>query len=162
MLKTKPCEQFLRALRKEYEVIEYVGLASDEEYRLERKINKNKNHKHPLVDWGMTEEDCLNYCYDKGYDWSGLYNFFKRVSCWCCPMQSLEELRHLRSYYPELWEKLKYWDSRTRRKFRPDYSIAELEIRFDFEKECIDNGKSITNRAFYKELKNRIKEGLIT
>ena len=41
-----------------------------------------------LVDWQMTEGDCLTYCYSKGFDWveSGidLYSVLNRVSCWCC------------------------------------------------------------------------------
>lgn len=42
-------------------VIEYVGIAADEQYRLERANNQNPNHRHPLVDWGWTERDCLRY-----------------------------------------------------------------------------------------------------
>jgi len=72
----------------------------------------------------MTETDCLQYCYDRGYNWGGLYEHFKRVSCWCCPLQSLEELRQLYKYYPELWQKLKEWDKRTWRNFRADYSVV--------------------------------------
>ena len=77
-LKAMPRERFLRELRKRYEVIEYVGIAADEQYRLERANNQNPNHRHPLVDWGWTERDCLRYCYERGYDWDGLYEHFKR------------------------------------------------------------------------------------
>lgn len=101
-LKDTPRERFLRPLRKKYEVREYVGIAADEGYRLERIRNQNENHRHPLVDWGMTEADCLKYCYDRGYDWGGLYEQFKRVSCWCCPLQSLAELRQLYAHHPDL------------------------------------------------------------
>jgi len=156
-LKDVPKEAFLRTLRKEYTVIEYVGLAADELYRLERKSNQNPNHRHPLVDWGMTEQDCLQYCYDRGYTWSGLYEHFKRVSCWCCPLQTLNELRQLYRFYPDLWQKLKEWDKRNWRKFRADYSVEELEIRFQFEEECVRFGKPIKGRSFYAELKNRLR-----
>ena len=50
-LKNEPRERYLRKLRETYTVIEYVGLAADEGYRLERKNNQNPNHRHPLVDW---------------------------------------------------------------------------------------------------------------
>lgn len=158
-LKDLPRERFLRELRKLYDVREYVGLAADEEYRLQRERNRNPNHIHPLVDWGMTEVDCLQYCYDRGYDWNGLYEHFHRVSCWCCPLQSLDELRQLYHYYPELWRKLKQWDERTWRSFRADYSVKQLEARFLFEQERLADGKSIKNRDFYHELKKRLEDG---
>lgn len=154
-LKDIPRERFLRPLREKYEVIEAVGLAADEQYRLIRPRNRNENHIHPLADWGMTEEDCLKYCYDRGYDWDGLYKQFKRVSCWCCPLQSLSELRQLYNFYPELWEKLKEWDSHTWRKFRADYSVVELEKRFEFEKQRLADGLPITGRAFFDSLEKK-------
>lgn len=111
-LKDKPREQFLRSLRKEYEIFCYVGLAADEQYRLERKNNQISECIHPLVDWDMTEADCLKYCYERGFDWNGLYDRFKRVSCWLCPLQPLSELRILWEFYPDLRAKLRQYDER--------------------------------------------------
>lgn len=156
-LKDLPRERFLRALRRKYIVKEYIGIAVDEQYRLDRKRNKNPGHVHPLVDWGMTETDCLKYCYERGYNWGGLYGQFKRVSCWCCPLQPLDELRQLYRHYPQLWEQLKKWDRRTWRKFRADYSVEELEVRFDFEEECTLTGKPTVGKAFFTELRKRLE-----
>ena len=152
-LKEEPRERFLKAFKPYYEMRHYVGIAADEQKRLERKNNQNPNHVHPLVDWGMTEADCLEYCYSKGYDWGGLYKIFDRVSCWCCPLQSLEDLRKLRLNFPELWEQLKDWDDRNFRTFRADYTVRELETRFCFEEECIRMGKPIRGKAFMAELR---------
>lgn len=87
----------------------------------------------------MTEKDCLEYCYAKGFNWNGLYEKFNRVSCWCCPLKSLKELKVLYKEYPNLWNKLKYWQENTYRKFRSRYSIQELEDKFktEIEKEKI-------------------------
>lgn len=156
-LKDMPREKFLRDLRKQYDVKEYIGIAADEQYRLERERNKNPNHIHPLVEWNMTESDCLRFCYERGYDWGGLYEHFKRVSCWCCPLQSLAELRQLHKHYPDLWEKLREWDKRTWRSFLADYSVEQLEARFLFEEERLAEGKSIRDREFYKELRHRLE-----
>lgn len=156
-LKDMPREKFLSPLRKKYEVLEYVGIAADEGYRLARIRNQNQNHRHPLVDWGMTEADCLKYCYDRGYDWGGLYEQFKRVSCWCCPLQSLAELRILYANHPDLWAKLKEWDNRTWRKFKADYSVEELEIRFNMENEYVRTGQKINDRAFFHALRERLE-----
>ena len=92
-----------------------------------------KNTVHPLFDWGITEKQALQYCYDRGFDWGGLYEHFRRVSCWCCPLQRLSELRTLRKYYPELWQELIDMDSRVEYKFKPNYSVEELERRFASE-----------------------------
>ena len=151
-LKDAPREKFLKPLRENYNVLEYVGIAADEQYRFERKRNKAANHVHPLVDWNMTEAECLNYCYEKGFDWDGLYEHFNRVSCWCCTLQSLDELRQLYKHFPDLWEKLKDWDNRTWRNFRADFSVEQLETRFDLEEKYLANGLSIRNRAFFNEL----------
>ena len=157
-LKDGPREKFLREIRKKYSVKEYIGIAADEQYRLERKRNQNPGHVHPLVEWGMTEADCLRYCYERGYDWGGLYRQFRRVSCWCCPLQALQELRQLYHNHPRLWEQLKTWDKMTWRSFRADYSVEELEIRFDFEDEWQEAGKPIKGRAFFNALKERLEE----
>jgi 3'-phosphoadenosine 5'-phosphosulfate sulfotransferase (PAPS reductase)/FAD synthetase len=157
-LKIQIIERYLKSLNENFNVIQYTGIAADEQYRLERE--NNKKQLHPLVDWGWDEKTCLEYCYSQGYDWEGLYELFHRVSCWCCPLQSLEELRKLRIHFPELWSELKDMDNRTWRNFRADYSVNELEIRFDFEEERISYGLSITNNDFRQKLKEKIrKEG---
>ena len=159
ILKNRPRERFFDKLKASYDIIEYVGIAADEDYRLERKCNLRDNMRAPLVNWKMTEEDCLQYCKKRGYDWSGLYNYFNRVSCWCCPLQSLSELRELYRHFPALWEQLKKWDSMTWRKFRADYSVLELERRFDFEEEWLQAGNtSLRSRAFFNALKERLAQ----
>lgn len=154
-LKTQIIDKYLRTKEN---VVQYVGIASDEQYRLERKITQEGNRRYPLVEWGWTEADCLSYCYSLGYDWDGLYNHFDRVSCWCCPLKSLDELRNLRKYYPELWQELKDMDGRTWRQFRKDYSVEDLDKRFAYEEERLAAGKSIRNRDFYENLKKILDE----
>ena len=117
-----------RHLKNIANVIQYVGIAADEPKRIKDKC-------YPLADWGWTEADCLKYCYDKGFDWGGLYEVFPRVSCWCCPLKSLNELRQLRHNFPDLWATLLNWQHKTWRKFRADYSVDELEEKFAKEDE---------------------------
>jgi 3'-phosphoadenosine 5'-phosphosulfate sulfotransferase (PAPS reductase)/FAD synthetase len=113
------------------DIVHYVGIAADEPKRI-RDLN------YPLVEWGWKEDKCLQYCYDKGFDWGGLYKVFPRVSCWCCPLKSLPELRNLRRSFPELWAKLLDWEHKTWRNFRADYSVDDLERRFAAEDCQID------------------------
>jgi len=112
--------------------IEYHGIAYDERQRC--KTIKNRNIKYPLVDWKITEKHALRYCYNKGFDWGGLYDKFVRVSCWCCPLQRIGELRILYYNFPELWQELKRLDKLSYRKFRNDYSVEELEQKFKYER----------------------------
>lgn len=149
VLKVRVIDKYLRELKKKYEVIQYIGIAADEEKRIHE-------YRYPLVEWGMTEKDCLEYCYARGYDWGGLYSIFRRVSCWCCPLQPLSELRQLRKQFPELWVQLLEWQSKTWRKFKTDYSVQELDIRFQFEEERMREGKTIRDKEFFKELKIRL------
>ena len=157
VLKNQPREQYLRKLREEYNVLEYVGIAADETYRLTRKCNQRPSVRLPLVEWGMTEADCLAYCKERGYDWGGLYEKMRRVSCWCCPLQSLAELRVLYRDFPDLWAQLKRWDAMTWRPFRADYSVIQLEQRFDFEEEWLKAGNRLGTKAFYSALKERLE-----
>lgn len=156
-LKNQPRERYLRGLREKYNVIEYVGIAADETYRLSRRCNQRPGVRLPLVEWGMTEAECLNYCKNRGYDWGGLYEKFSRVSCWCCPLQSLKELRVLYRDFPELWEQLKTWDAMTWRPFKTNCSVIQLEQRFDFEEEWLAEGKPLGTKAFFTALKERLE-----
>lgn len=84
---------------------EYIGIASDETRRIERERNEHK--LMPLVEWKMTEKDCLEYCYNNGFCWEEngvrLYNILDRVSCWCCANKNKKELDNMRIYLPNYY-----------------------------------------------------------
>lgn len=127
VLKTEPTEAYLKNAG---DYIKYIGIAADEP---NRHKNITRDCRHPLFDWGITEAEALQYCYDKGFDWGGLYERFDRVSCWCCPLQSLKSCKTLYRNHPELWQELRRMDNRVEYKFRPDYSVEQLEARFKRE-----------------------------
>lgn len=89
---------------------EFIGIAYDEISRIEKERNKHK--LLPLVDWKMTERDCLEYCYNRGFYWKEngvrLYDMLDRVSCWCCANKNKKELENMRIYLPDYY--LKYID----------------------------------------------------
>lgn len=132
LLKQVPTDRYLKQYRKD-EIVVYMGIAYDEPLRHERRT---VNQVHPLYDWGITEKQALEYCYEKGFRWDGLYEHFNRVSCWCCPLQSLKALRALWKFYPELWNELKTMEKRGSEiiPFRTDgKSLSDLEKRFSLE-----------------------------
>ena len=112
-------------------VTEYHGIAYDEPKRI--TSNPGRNIQYPLYEWKITEAQALQYCYDKGFDWDGLYKYFGRVSCWCCPLQGLKELYALYLNFPELWQELMRMDSLAFNNFRADYSLPQIEKRFKMQ-----------------------------
>lgn len=151
-LKLDVIDSYLKELKKDHEVIEYIGIAVDEPERIKNKV-------YPLVEWNMTEKECLSYCGERGFDWGGLYEIWSRVSCWCCPLQTLNSLRNLRKHRPELWERLKSMDEKMQNTGRPNInftiSLTDIERRFEVEDEFIAQGKKIRTKEFFTELSER-------
>ena len=116
--------------------MQFHGIAYDEKERA--KNNKNRNIQYPLIDWQITEKQALEYCYSKDLNWGSLYEKFHRVSCWCCPLSRIGELRTLYNDFPELWKKLEEMDEKSFRRFRNDYSVKNLSEKFANEKRKIN------------------------
>jgi len=127
-IKMKPINNYYK---KQGEHIRYIGIAYDEPKRYKRLED---NWKAPLYEWKIKESDCIDYLKEKGLH-NPLYNKFNRLGCWCCPKQSLKSLRVLYREYPDLWKKLEKYQISSRTKFRIDYSVEELKIKFDKENE---------------------------
>ena len=130
-LKTHLIEREVRRLKREKNAVNYIGIAADEAWRC-------KEGTYPLVDWGITEAQALQICYERGFDFGGLYRVYRRASCYCCPFQRVSELREMRIHHPELWKHMRELDERAREQFGPgpygqfrkDWSMAGLEERF--------------------------------
>jgi 3'-phosphoadenosine 5'-phosphosulfate sulfotransferase (PAPS reductase)/FAD synthetase len=82
-----------------------IGIASDEKKRVSL-LAKEKNIRYPLIEMGLTENNCFEYLKEKNL-LNNLYKDFKRIGCYFCPKQSEFSLYMVWSKYPELWEKLK-------------------------------------------------------
>ncbi len=138
-------------------VIDYVGIAFDEEHRFEKA--KREGKRLPLVEWKMTERDCLTFCYERGWNWIetgvDLYSVLNRVSCWCCRNKNLKELRNIYRYLPEYWNKLKELQQQIAEPMKGSgKSVFDLEKRFEIEKQFLDAGKNINTREFYNIIKS--------
>ena len=136
-LKTHLITKEVNWLKGEYHALHYVGIAADEAKRC-------KNEQYPLVEWGITEAQALEYCYARGFDFGGLYRIYHRASCWCCPFQRIGELRKLRQFHPQLWAQLLTMDQRARAQFGPgplgqfrsNWSVEQLDQRFATEEKA--------------------------
>jgi len=117
------------------DAVRYIGFASDEAQRTQGiKLQEKKyDTLYPLVEGGMDELACLAYCKECGFDWGGLYEHFHRVSCFCCPLQRLSELRTLRKHFPELWDRMLSWEDDMGdhcRGFKDYVTVHDLDKRF--------------------------------
>lgn len=132
-LKLEAIEQHNKTYGDEF-IVEYVGVAADERHRINRQRNGNRVKIYPLVEWGMTEADCLQYCYSHGWHWEEngyeLYDLLDRVSCWCCRNKNLGELRNIYHKLPNVWEKLKKLQDAVEMPYKDGKTIHEIETRF--------------------------------
>ena len=160
-----PCrwgtEQKLQAIRRYKSsvgdaVVDYVGIAADEPQRFEKARSEGK--RLPLVEWGMTEADCLAFCRSRGYAWQedgiDLYDILDRVSCWCCCNKNIGELRNMYHLLPAYWEKLRALQYRISRPMKNSSGgVFDLEHRFRLEDEWLKTGRKINTKAFYAALR---------
>ncbi|MDD4843187.1 MAG: phosphoadenosine phosphosulfate reductase [Anaerotignum sp.] len=119
--------------------LQIIGIAKDEPERLEKGSGNNKAYW--LAEWGLTEADCLKYCYDQGWnwleyepltgEWIELYSVLDRVSCWCCGNKNLKELYNIYRFLPSYWKKLEEYQRKTDKPFKRSGSVFELAERFE-------------------------------
>lgn len=135
-LKTHLMLKKVNELKGKYKAMQYVGIAYDERKRCKGEV-------YPLVEWKITEKEALQICYDRGFDFGGLYEIYNRASCWCCPFQRIDELRKLRKHHPELWSRLQELDRKALEQFgksplgqfRKNWTVQQLDERFHKEEQ---------------------------
>ena len=147
-LKTHLIDKEVNRLKGEYNALHYVGIAVDESRRCKDDVHK----RYPLVEWGITEAQALQICYDRGYDWGGLYEIYHRCSCWCCPLQRIDNLRKLRQHHPDLWRRLLELDRKALDQFghnplgqfKQNWTVEQLDQRFaDEERQSVILGSEV-------------------
>lgn len=110
-----------------------LGIAADEKQRLSQL---NSSIRSPMAELGRTESDAFSFCEAQGILLPSYFYGF-RDGCWFCPKQNLDNLRRLRIYYPDLWYKLldldQYVIDHSGVSFRPNCSVHDLDIRFQYE-----------------------------
>lgn len=108
--------------------IVFIGFAKDEEKRKMKEETTKTKVKYPLIEFNMTEEDCMNYCRSRNmlnplYDKYG----FKRIGCWLCPKQPIKDLIIIKKNYPELWNKLLKYEKDSPHGFKPRFKLEEIK-----------------------------------
>lgn len=92
--------------REEKEVVQYLGIATDEPKRLAKLDTYEGTPKISLLSkYGYTEADAMKLC----EDWrllSPIYSFAKRNGCWFCANCKDKEWLRLMRVHPELFDRL--------------------------------------------------------
>lgn len=128
-LKVVPQEKFTKSLKEPCML--YDGIAYDEP----KRVKENPNKRYPLVEWGVTEAECLDYCKALGFTWGGLYENFDRTGCFLCPLQGISDWRVLYKSHPELFEKaLKIEALNPRTDLQNRKRLTDYKEQFEFEK----------------------------
>lgn len=102
----------------EHRVTQVFGISADEAHRMKDPVRPCMRHEYPLVDMGVTREDCLRELANLG--WTA-----PRSACIGCPYHRNDEWRKLRDTQPEEWAEAVHFDHTMRAK----QAAGELPIQ---------------------------------
>lgn len=100
--KIKPIHDYYKQYA-EYDIVQYVGIAQDEQKRLARLKG---NQISLLAKYGYTEKMAYDMCADAGL-LSPIYEVGTRGGCWFCMNGKLPQYINIRTKHPEMWEQLR-------------------------------------------------------
>lgn len=136
VLKLDPINKFIKdLLRGGYNVVEYIGIASDEPKRLERyKELETEKHKYiTLADIGIDELQAMEICRQHNLLSPKYTNSF-RGGCWFCPKQSMSDLYELWKNYPNHFNMLVEMEKDSFNTFKPNKTIVQIKEEFEMGK----------------------------
>lgn len=89
-----------RLYAKDIEIIEYLGITTDEIGRMKPAKESWKTKEYPLIEMGMSRQDCINYLKDR------YIPIPVKSGCWLCPNKSWNYFKEMKYNQPKLFEKL--------------------------------------------------------
>lgn len=114
----------------------YIGFAAGEAERANaKKYKEDKYNRYhfPLVEAGITEQQCYDFCKNLGLQ-HPFYKTARRMGCWQCACQGLDQLRNLYIDHPDKWAQLQKWQDDCPFDFKPDgVRVEDLARRFEME-----------------------------
>ena len=93
---------------KEMAVVQWLGISRDEVHRMKPCELKYVSNRWPLIEMGVTRQDCLNWMEANGHPTP------PRSSCIFCPYRSDREWMHLRDNLPNDWLRAIQFDNAIR------------------------------------------------
>ena len=131
--KLAPIRKYYNSFKKEYDIVQYVGIAADEHTRLKRLEGTNKISL--LAKYGYTEDMALRLCKDKNL-LSPIYSMGYRGGCFFCFNANIDRYIHIRKHYPERWAALcqLYYETNTKF-FKYNKSLEDIEREMDIKED---------------------------
>lgn len=126
--KVPPVHKYYRKLGEP--VIQYVGIAVDEPYRLARM---KSDQVSLLAKYNYTEDMAMQKCAEYGLV-SPIYESSHRGGCWFCPNCKIKVFAEFRKKHPELWQELSKLSMERNLAgygFKYQMSFEEVEARMD-------------------------------
>ena len=82
-------------------VTRFIGYHSGERHRMEKVLDRNREDTkfswfYPLIEWGVSNEDCKNGCKDMGW-------VVSKSACYFCPATKKGEILRLKQTHPDLF-----------------------------------------------------------
>ena len=100
--KIRPINKYFKELCKQEDIIQYIGICTDEPARLE-SLHKAPGNVSLLEKYGYTEKMAKDLC--ESYNLlSPTYDLSKRGGCWFCPNAKLCEHVYMKQNMPDVWE----------------------------------------------------------
>lgn len=128
-LKLEPIKRYYKEIGKDFDIIQYEGIASDEPARLKRLEGTNKIS---LLDkYGYTEAMAMAKCKEYGLV-SPCYTMDTRGGCWFCFNANINRYISIRKNHPEYWQAFKdlYYETGSK-SFVYSQTLEQIEERMD-------------------------------
>lgn len=128
-LKISPIKSYYAKFKKDYDIVQYVGIAIDEPKRLKRLEGTNKvsllakyEYTEAMAMALCKQNDLVNPCYQTDI----------RGGCWFCFNANINRFISVRKHYPEYWQALKslYYETESR-SFVYSKTLAQVEAQMD-------------------------------
>lgn len=92
--KVHPIRRIVRQFFKEG-VVQWIGISTDEASRMRDEQVKYVQNRYPLIELGMSRQDCIDWLISMGYDVP------EKSACLFCPFHSDDYWLHLKTNSPQ-------------------------------------------------------------
>lgn len=89
-------------------VSRWIGISLDEAHRMKLSNERWAENRHPLIELGMTRQDCLNWMAKKNYPTPS------KSACYFCPYHDDRAWRDMKINQPAEWERAVNFDNAIR------------------------------------------------
>lgn len=128
--KIRPIRNYYKQFKKDFTIVQYVGIAADEPIRLARL----KSNQISLLDkYAYTEQMAMRKCAEYQLV-SPIYKRSSRGGCWFCMNAHIKDYLHIRKHHSLLWDDLRelsWTPNLCSYGFKYGLTLSEVERKMD-------------------------------